>query len=92
MNRRRVLSSVHRSMARKQGVNAAAWFYGQSFTSASRSDMPLTQLSVAQLDQAGAALLPQAETEPCAYGCGHPASRTHAPYCSAICAVNAERS
>lgn len=67
MNRRRQLSSVHRTIARK-GVNAAAWFAGQSFTSASRGDMPLERLTVKQLDQAGAALLPAREVCPVCFG------------------------
>lgn len=56
-NRRRQLSSVHRTLARK-GVNAAAWFAGQSFNGGTRGDMPLTRLTDAQVNQAGAGLLP----------------------------------
>lgn len=62
MNRRRMLSNIRRTSA--QGVNAAAWFAGQSFTSASRGDVPVTQLSIKQLDEAGAGLLPEADVCP----------------------------
>lgn len=55
---RRSLRGIHTTMARKQGVNAAAWFAGQSFTSASRGDMPLARLTDKQLNEAGAGLLP----------------------------------
>lgn len=94
MNRRRQLSSVHRSIARKAGLNAAAWFAGQSFTSASRGDMPLERLTVKQLDQAGAALLPEPEPEPidptrCIY-CGGVNAALDELYCSAVCAINAQ--
>lgn len=70
MNRRRILSSIHRDIARQQGVNAAAWFAGQSFTSASRGDVPLTRLSDAQVNEAGAALLPAREVCPVCMGTG----------------------
>lgn len=63
-NRRTQLNSIRRDIARERGINAAAWFAGQSFTSASRGDVPLTHLSIAQLDQAGAGLLPKPETCP----------------------------
>jgi hypothetical protein len=68
MNRRRILSGVHRSIARQQGINAAAWFAGQSFTSASRGDMPLERLSDKQLNEAGAGLLPTRIVCPDCYG------------------------
>ena len=70
MNRRRILSGVRRSLARKQGVNAAAWFAGQSFTSADRGDLPLARLSDKQLNQAGAGLLPTRVVCPDCYGSG----------------------
>lgn len=57
-NRRRQLNSVHRTIARK-GINAAAWFAGQSFNSGTRGDMPLERLSIKQLDTAGIGLLPR---------------------------------
>lgn len=57
---RRSLRGIHTTMARKQGVNAAAWFVGQSFTSASRGDLPLTRMTDKQLNEAGAGLLPKA--------------------------------
>ncbi len=55
---------------RRVGINAAAWFAGQSFTSAHRGDMPLTSMSVAQLDQAGAGLLPEPDETPHCIYCG----------------------
>lgn len=70
MNRRRILSGIHRDIARRQGVNAAAWFAGQSFTSASRGDVPLTRLSDAQVNAAGAGLLPAREVCGDCYGTG----------------------
>jgi len=89
---RRALRSIHRTIARKQGINAAAWFAEQSFTSASRGDMPLTRLSDKQANQAGAALLPEADetTEPkrCIY-CGGMNEALDDYYCSRICAINA---
>lgn len=90
-NRRRQLHSVHRTIARK-GINAAAWFADQSFTSASRGDMPLTRLTDTQANQAGAGLLPDAEPEPepkrCIY-CGGVNEALDDYYCSRICAINA---
>lgn len=68
MNRRRVLNSVHRSIARK-GINAAAWFAGQSFTSASRGDMPLERLSIPDLDRV-APILVTPERIACPDCCG----------------------
>lgn len=53
-NRRRTLSTIRRT----SGINAAAWFAGQSFNGGTRGDVPVTRLSIAQLDQAGAGLLP----------------------------------
>lgn len=91
MNRRRQLSGIHRSIARQQGVNAAAWFAGQSFTSASRGDMPLERLSVKQLDEAGAGLLPdddQPEPKRCIY-CGGVNEAADEFYCSQMCAISA---
>lgn len=68
---RRSLRGIHTTMARKrQGVNAAAWFAGQSFTSASRGDLPLTRLTDKQLNEAGAGLLPKRETCPDCKGTG----------------------
>ncbi len=58
-NRRRILNSINRDIDRKRGVNAAAWFAGQSFTSAHRGDMPLTRLTDQQVNEAGAGLLPR---------------------------------
>lgn len=87
---RRSLRGIHTTIARK-GVNAAAWFAGQSFTSASRGDMPLERLTVKQLDQAGAALLPDDETpelKHCIY-CGGVNEALDDYYCSRICAINA---
>lgn len=69
-NRRRQLSSVHRSIARQQGVNAAAWFAGQSFNGGTRGDMPLTRLTDKQLNQAGAGLLPTRTVCPDCFGSG----------------------
>lgn len=88
MNRRRMLSSVHRRMARQQsqGLNAVAWFNGQSFHQ-SAADMPFERIPTKELDKAGAALLPK-----CAYGCGQTVSAEHAPFCSSTCSINAENS
>ncbi len=58
MNRRRILSGIHTTIARKQGVNAVAWFTGQSFNSGTRGDVPLERLTYTQVNQAGAGLLP----------------------------------
>jgi len=69
MNHRRLLSGVHRSLARKQGINAAAWFAGQSFHQ-SAADMPLTRLTDAQLNDAGAGLLPTRDICPDCHGTG----------------------
>lgn len=82
MNRRRILSGIHRDIARKP-INAAAWFAGQSFHQ-SAADMPFDRIPTKELDKAGAALLPK-----CAYGCGSVVSAEHSPYCSSTCAVNA---
>lgn len=68
MNRRRILSGIHTTIARKQGVNAAAWFAGQSFNSGTRGDMPLTRLTDQQVNAAGAGLLPAREVCPDCYG------------------------
>lgn len=68
MNRRRLLSGIHRSIARQQGVNAAAWFAGQSFNSGTRGDMPVTRLTDQQLNDAGAGLLPSRAVCPVCLG------------------------
>lgn len=71
MNRRRLLNGIHRSIARQQGgVNAAAWFAGQSFNSGTRGDLPLTRLTDKQLNDAGPGLLPSRAVCPDCYGSG----------------------
>ena len=59
MNRRRMLNSIHRDIARK-GIPAADWFNRQSFH-ASAADMPFDRIPMAELDKAGASLLPKAD-------------------------------
>jgi hypothetical protein len=90
MNRRRILSSIHRDIARKP-INAAAWFGGQSFHH-SAADMPFERIPTKELDKAGAALLPRHEDEHeltrCAY-CGEVDDQAHD---AARCAINAENS
>lgn len=91
MNRRRILSGIRRDLNR-QGVNAAAWFAGQSFHAS--TDVPLTRLSIPELDRIGPKLvttLPQ-ERAVCIYCTGAPASDANFPYCSSQCAINAEHS
>ncbi len=78
MNRRRILSGIHRAIARKP-INAVAWFNSQSFHQ-STVDMPFERLSNADLNKAGAALLPPVERALCAYGCGVRASESQCPF------------
>ena len=90
MNRRRVLNSINRDIDRKRGINAVAWFAGQSFHQ-STVDMPFERIPMKELDKAGAALLPkaeQAEPERCAY-CGDVDNEAHD---AARCAINARNS
>lgn len=96
MNRRRSLNGIHTTMARKkaQGINAAAWFAGQSFHQ-SAADLPFEQIPVKELDKAGASLLPKAEPvvqHICPY-CTNPLTAgnfQNFPYCDPICAINAQ--
>ena len=78
MNRRRILSSVHRSLARHDATHTSP-----------STDMPLSRLSDAQLNQAGAALLPRTAREVCpvCYGTGETLQQvTDALALSAPCA------
>lgn len=54
MNRRRILSGVHRAIARHEAAPQTT-----------AADMPLTRLSFADLNAAGAALLPRPVREVC---------------------------
>lgn len=93
MNRRRILNSIHRDIARKQGVNAVAWFNGQSFHQ-SATDVPFERLSNADLNKVGPRLVaaPPVERAVCAYCTAGQATDANFPYCSPGCAVRAEQS
>lgn len=68
MNKRRILNGINRSIDQKRGINAAAWFAGQSFNSGTRGDLPLSRLTDKQLNEAGAGLLPSRAVCPVCLG------------------------
>lgn len=90
MNRRRILSSIHRDIARKP-INAVAWFNAQSFHQSAEA-MPFEQIPMKELDKAGAALLPKPESKRCIYCGGELDADTYSPFCSTTCAIDAENS
>lgn len=96
MNRRHTLSSVRRSIARKQepGINAVAWFSGQSFHQSAADHSTVERMSIADLDRIGPRLVTTAPVERavCIYCTEAPATDTNFPYCSSQCAINAENS
>lgn len=84
MNRRRILSSVHRSIARHADAPAVE-----------RVDhSTIERMSMADLDKVGPRLVttPPVERALCIYCSEAPASEANAPYCSITCALGAENS
>lgn len=83
MNRRRILSSVHRSIARQAAVDVAPLDHST-----------IERLSIADLDRIGPRLVttaPPRESTTCLYCTSASASDANFPYCSPICAINAQQ-
>lgn len=83
MNRRRILSSVHRDIARKASQAVAPVDHST-----------VERMSIADLDRIGPRLVTSEPREKrhCAYCPAEILDTTYEPYCSSTCAINAENS